>query len=81
MGSGVEKATLRDIPRRHKLSYEIKIVEIGRVVEAGELSEGNQSIGQYLSVHKDSFSNTPTNRRFEEAIVVDRPKLMEFKVS
>ncbi|GBN07394.1 hypothetical protein AVEN_146600-1 [Araneus ventricosus] len=23
----------------------------------------NQSIGQYLSVHKDSFSNPPTNRR------------------
>ncbi|GBO08624.1 hypothetical protein AVEN_110826-1, partial [Araneus ventricosus] len=30
---------------------------------------GNQSIGQYLSVHKDSFSHSPTNRRLEEAVV------------
>ncbi|GBM02185.1 hypothetical protein AVEN_190604-1 [Araneus ventricosus] len=41
----------------------------------------NQSIGQYLSVHKDSFSNPPTNRGVEEAIVVDWPKMMEFKAS
>ncbi|GBM63493.1 hypothetical protein AVEN_87333-1 [Araneus ventricosus] len=39
----------------------------------------NQSIGQYLSVHKDSFSNPPTNRRLEEAVVGDRPKMMKFK--
>ncbi|GBL67263.1 hypothetical protein AVEN_201904-1, partial [Araneus ventricosus] len=31
----------------------------------------NQSIGQYLSVHKDSFSNPPDNRRLEEVVVVD----------
>ncbi|GBM76972.1 hypothetical protein AVEN_161455-1, partial [Araneus ventricosus] len=31
----------------------------------------NQSIGQYLSVHKDSFRNPPTNRRLEDAVVVD----------
>ncbi|GBO37070.1 hypothetical protein AVEN_74120-1 [Araneus ventricosus] len=36
----------------------------------------NQSIGQYLSVHKDS---SPTNRRFEEAFVGDCPKMMKFK--
>ncbi|GBN32156.1 hypothetical protein AVEN_136394-1 [Araneus ventricosus] len=36
---------------------------------------GNQSIGQYLSVHKDSFSNPPTNRRLEEAIVACHDKL------
>ncbi|GBM08079.1 hypothetical protein AVEN_122993-1 [Araneus ventricosus] len=42
---------------------------------------GNQFIGQYLSVHKDSFSNLPTNRRLEEAAVVDRPKMMKFKAS
>ncbi|GBL98947.1 hypothetical protein AVEN_227471-1 [Araneus ventricosus] len=41
----------------------------------------NQSIGQYLSVHKDSFSNPPTNRRLEEAVVVDWPKMMRFKPS
>ncbi|GBN75198.1 hypothetical protein AVEN_264654-1 [Araneus ventricosus] len=40
---------------------------------------GNQSIGQYLSVHKDSFSNPPTNRRLEEAAVGDWPKIMKFK--
>ncbi|GBO15679.1 hypothetical protein AVEN_153441-1, partial [Araneus ventricosus] len=31
----------------------------------------NQSVGQNLSVHKDSFSNPPTNRTLEEAVVVD----------
>ncbi|GBO37087.1 hypothetical protein AVEN_176223-2-1, partial [Araneus ventricosus] len=41
----------------------------------------NQSIGQYLSVHKDSFSTPPTNRRFEEAVVVDWSKMMKFKAS
>ncbi|GBO34661.1 hypothetical protein AVEN_37916-1 [Araneus ventricosus] len=40
---------------------------------------GNQSIGQYLSVHKDSFSNPSTNRRLEEAVVIDWPKMMKFK--
>ncbi|GBM67145.1 hypothetical protein AVEN_195006-1 [Araneus ventricosus] len=40
---------------------------------------GSQSIGQYLSLHKDSFSNPPTNRRLEEAVVVDWPKMMAFK--
>ncbi|GBM02841.1 hypothetical protein AVEN_52020-1 [Araneus ventricosus] len=44
-------------------------------------SRENQSIGQYLSVHKDSFSNPPTNRRPEEAVVVDWPKMMKFKAS
>ncbi|GBN95572.1 hypothetical protein AVEN_125611-1 [Araneus ventricosus] len=39
----------------------------------------NHSIGQYLSVHKDSFSNPPTNRRLEEAVVGDWPKRMKFK--
>ncbi|GBO31340.1 hypothetical protein AVEN_19631-1 [Araneus ventricosus] len=29
----------------------------------------NQSIGQYLSVHYDSFSNPPTNRCLEEAVI------------
>ncbi|GBN21751.1 hypothetical protein AVEN_171331-1 [Araneus ventricosus] len=32
---------------------------------------GNQSIGQYLSVHKDFFGHPPTNRRLEEAVVGD----------
>ncbi|GBM86079.1 hypothetical protein AVEN_269254-1 [Araneus ventricosus] len=40
---------------------------------------GNQSIGQYLSVHKDPFSHPPTKRRLEEAVVGDRPKMMTFK--
>ncbi|GBM12718.1 hypothetical protein AVEN_228512-1 [Araneus ventricosus] len=44
-------------------------------------SGGNQSIGQYLSVHKDSFSNPPTNGHLEEAVVVDWPKMMKFKAS
>ncbi|GBM06584.1 hypothetical protein AVEN_220026-2-1, partial [Araneus ventricosus] len=39
----------------------------------------NQSIGQYLSVHKDSFSNTPTNRRLEGAVAGDWLKMMKFK--
>ncbi|GBN66414.1 hypothetical protein AVEN_231727-1 [Araneus ventricosus] len=42
---------------------------------------GNQSIGRYLSAHKDSFSNPSTNRRLEEAVVVDCPKVMKFKSS
>ncbi|GBO16609.1 hypothetical protein AVEN_50383-1 [Araneus ventricosus] len=42
---------------------------------------GNQSIGQYLSIHKDSISNPPTNRRLEEAVVVDWPKMIKFKTS
>ncbi|GBN56892.1 hypothetical protein AVEN_97531-1, partial [Araneus ventricosus] len=41
----------------------------------------NQSVDQYLSVHKDSFSKSPTNRRLEEAIVVEWPKMMKFKAS
>ncbi|GBN13516.1 hypothetical protein AVEN_162251-1, partial [Araneus ventricosus] len=42
----------------------------------------NQSIGQYLSDYQeDSFSNPPTNRRLEEAVVVDWPKMMKFKAS
>ncbi|GBM14732.1 hypothetical protein AVEN_72005-1 [Araneus ventricosus] len=43
--------------------------------------EGNQSIGQYLSVHKDSSSNPTTNSRLEEAVVVNWPKMMKFKAS
>ncbi|GBL71670.1 hypothetical protein AVEN_166858-1, partial [Araneus ventricosus] len=31
----------------------------------------NQSIGQYLSVHTDSFRIPSTNRRLEEAVVGD----------
>ncbi|GBM02857.1 hypothetical protein AVEN_52034-1 [Araneus ventricosus] len=42
---------------------------------------GNQSIGQYLSIHKDSFSHPPTNRRLEEAVVLDWSKVMKFKAS
>ncbi|GBL90562.1 hypothetical protein AVEN_138071-1, partial [Araneus ventricosus] len=42
---------------------------------------GNQSIGHYLSVHKDSFSKSPTNRRLEEAVVGDRSKMVKFKAS
>ncbi|GBN44782.1 hypothetical protein AVEN_6154-1 [Araneus ventricosus] len=45
----------------------------------GIVFAGNQSICQYLSVHKDSFSNPPTNRRLEEAAVGDWPKMMKFK--
>ncbi|GBM88918.1 hypothetical protein AVEN_66201-1 [Araneus ventricosus] len=40
---------------------------------------GNQSIGQYLSGHKDTFSNPPTNKRLEETVVGDWPKMMKFK--
>ncbi|GBM38738.1 hypothetical protein AVEN_252925-1 [Araneus ventricosus] len=43
--------------------------------------EGNQSIGPYLSVYKGSFNNPPTNRRLEEAVVVDWSKMMKFKAS
>ncbi|GBN34867.1 hypothetical protein AVEN_240997-1 [Araneus ventricosus] len=42
---------------------------------------GNQSIDHYLSVHKDSFSNPPTNRRIEEAVVGDWRKMMKFEAS
>ncbi|GBL92042.1 hypothetical protein AVEN_102594-1 [Araneus ventricosus] len=44
-------------------------------------SDRNQSIGQYLSVHKDSFSNPPFNGRLEEVVVVDWHKMMKFKTS
>ncbi|GBN96755.1 hypothetical protein AVEN_74863-1 [Araneus ventricosus] len=40
---------------------------------------GNQSIEQYFSIHKDSFSNPPTNRRLEEAVVGEWLKVMKFK--
>ncbi|GBM47223.1 hypothetical protein AVEN_67158-1, partial [Araneus ventricosus] len=30
-------------------------------------------------VHKDSLSNPPANRRLEEAVVDDWPKMMKFK--
>ncbi|GBM75102.1 hypothetical protein AVEN_47248-1, partial [Araneus ventricosus] len=39
----------------------------------------NQSIDHYLSVHKDTFSNPPTNRRLEEEVVGDWPMMMKFK--
>ncbi|GBN74667.1 hypothetical protein AVEN_110745-1, partial [Araneus ventricosus] len=39
----------------------------------------NQSIGQYLSFHKDSFNNPPINRLLEEAVVGDWPKMMKFR--
>ncbi|GBO40714.1 hypothetical protein AVEN_71157-1 [Araneus ventricosus] len=42
-------------------------------------TQRKQSIGQYLSVHKEPSSNPPTNRRLEEAAVVDWPKMMRFK--
>ncbi|GBN84085.1 repressor of the inhibitor of the protein kinase [Araneus ventricosus] len=42
-------------------------------------SERNQSIGRYLYVHEDSFSNPPTNRRLEETVVGDWSKMMKFK--
>ncbi|GBL79593.1 hypothetical protein AVEN_139738-1, partial [Araneus ventricosus] len=45
------------------------------------LTAGNQSIDQYLFVHKDPFSNPPTNRRLVEAVVVDWSKIMKFKAS
>ncbi|GBN76086.1 hypothetical protein AVEN_147797-2-1, partial [Araneus ventricosus] len=41
----------------------------------------NQSIGQYLSVHEDSFSNPPNNRRLDEAVVIDWSKMIKFKAS
>ncbi|GBM40297.1 hypothetical protein AVEN_107447-1 [Araneus ventricosus] len=44
-----------------------------------DMVRGNESIGKYLSVHKDSFSNPPTHRRLEEAVVGDWPKMMKFK--
>ncbi|GBM42552.1 hypothetical protein AVEN_3356-1 [Araneus ventricosus] len=62
----------------------------GYIVEEGDFperpvtrsgSERNQSIGQYLSVHKDSFSDLPTNKRLEEAVVGDWPKMMKFEAS
>ncbi|GBL99873.1 hypothetical protein AVEN_162864-1 [Araneus ventricosus] len=46
----------------------------------GIVFAGNQSIGQYLSVHKDSFSNPQANRRLEEAVVADWPKMMKSKL-
>ncbi|GBM73289.1 hypothetical protein AVEN_74771-1 [Araneus ventricosus] len=42
------------------------------------IPKGNQSIGQYLSVDKDSFSNPPTKRLLGEAVVGDWPKMMKF---
>ncbi|GBM19173.1 hypothetical protein AVEN_79888-1 [Araneus ventricosus] len=44
-----------------------------------QTAPGNQSIGQYLSDHIDTFSHPPTNRRLEEAVVGDCPKMLEFK--
>ncbi|GBN45191.1 hypothetical protein AVEN_27872-1, partial [Araneus ventricosus] len=41
----------------------------------------SQYIGQYLYIHKDCFSNPPTNRRLQEAVVVDWLKMMKFKAS
>ncbi|GBM05039.1 hypothetical protein AVEN_60228-1 [Araneus ventricosus] len=41
----------------------------------------NQSNDQYLSVHKDTFSNPPTNRHLEEAVVIDWSKMMKFKAT
>ncbi|GBM98664.1 hypothetical protein AVEN_214676-1 [Araneus ventricosus] len=42
------------------------------------ISAGNQSIGQYLSVHEESFSNPPTNRRLEEAVAGEDDEIQSF---
>ncbi|GBN28916.1 Protein eva-1 C [Araneus ventricosus] len=42
---------------------------------------GNQSFDQYLSVHNDAFSNPPTSRRLEEAVVGDWLMMIKFKAS
>ncbi|GBM47266.1 hypothetical protein AVEN_248768-1 [Araneus ventricosus] len=59
MGGGGGQATLDDIFRRHKLSYETKIVKFGRVVEAGGLGEEcflwGKTFGQFAS------NNYPTD--------------------
>ncbi|GBM43378.1 hypothetical protein AVEN_186253-1, partial [Araneus ventricosus] len=47
----------------------------GMEVWGGAICSGNQSIGQYLSVNKGSLSNLPANRRLEEAVVGDWPKM------
>ncbi|GBM97249.1 hypothetical protein AVEN_254933-1 [Araneus ventricosus] len=60
---------------------EIPSSAFGQSTETTGTKQGNQSIGQYLSVHKDSFSHPPTNRRLEEAVVGDWPKMMKFKSS
>ncbi|GBL73446.1 hypothetical protein AVEN_159450-1 [Araneus ventricosus] len=45
---------------------------LGNLSEAPEhCFAGNQFISQYLSVHKNSFSDPPTNRCLEEAVVGD----------
>ncbi|GBM12099.1 hypothetical protein AVEN_245493-1 [Araneus ventricosus] len=65
------------------LKVQHRAVHVKRQAHRGKFQHdtGNQSIGQYLSIHKDSFSDPPTNRRLEEAVVVDWPKMMKFKAS
>ncbi|GBM90654.1 hypothetical protein AVEN_141685-1 [Araneus ventricosus] len=71
------------IPRRSEnlITYPAASHPCTRVDPRKRNALGNQSIGHYLYVHKDSFSNPPTNRRLEEAVVVDWPKMMKFKAS
>ncbi|GBN16474.1 hypothetical protein AVEN_12149-1 [Araneus ventricosus] len=47
MEGGVGQATLDDISRRHKLSYEIKMIEIGLLVGAGGFLQGFSPLRMY----------------------------------
>ncbi|GBN20717.1 hypothetical protein AVEN_125103-1 [Araneus ventricosus] len=70
-------------PNHSKKTYNIQreVTTEARQFFISTVLTGNQSIGQYLSVHKDSSNNPPTNRRLEEAVVVDWSKMMKFKAS
>ncbi|GBM66263.1 hypothetical protein AVEN_35541-1 [Araneus ventricosus] len=62
-----------------KLSHKSENYKVSVLKAGGEV--GNQSIYQYLPVHKDSSSNLPSNRRLEEAVFGDCPNMMKFKAA
>ncbi|GBO14097.1 hypothetical protein AVEN_251313-1 [Araneus ventricosus] len=73
-----------DLPESEKHDFGIMSVcehDNSKTIRATRMEFGNPSIDQYLSFQKDSFSNSPTNRRLEEAVVVDCPKMIKFKAS
>ncbi|GBN14745.1 hypothetical protein AVEN_179854-1 [Araneus ventricosus] len=83
MGLGGGQATHDDIYRRHKLSYEIKIVEICRVVVAGELyycREPPSSEVAGVALSKVGAGREPARRRRDRLVHVENRTSLVIKL-
>ncbi|GBN98324.1 hypothetical protein AVEN_241731-1 [Araneus ventricosus] len=70
--NSLENTSCTKPPNFRVIQY-IRVFRLHGLKKISKLLVRNQSIGQYVSVHKDSFSPPPTNRRLEEAVVDGHP--------